>query len=708
MNRRGGLLAGVATIGAVLVSTGAAHAADSAVGGDVAQVDEIVVTARRRAENLQNVPDSIIAIGQGEIRALNAKSLVDLNRVTPNAHISDNGQVTIRGIASNTRNIGFEAGAAVYIDGVYQGRPAGNNQDLADVERVEVLRGPQGTLYGKNTTAGAISLVTVRPGDTFTGRVEGQYGERNDRRLSGYVAGPLIQGLLGFKLSGYAHATDGYERNITNGDRYGDVDVMGGRAELRLTPGDWDLALRGDYTRDNSVPYVAKAVAGFAAPFAPGIKNIAQDAPSRSHLSSGGASFTAERTFEPGYTVTSISAWRTQDIRQTGDDDYSPLDIWSHDFHDESKQLSEELRLSSPTGRRLRYIVGLYAYSQDLKSNRPGFPGRDFGLQGTLDDISSVDTRSIALFSSVDYDLTSALTANLGLRFTHEHKSLDFVQVGLPAVGFPNLLIHDAFTNTDLSPTASLTYKISPDLTVYGKVSRGFKSGGWNPDITTTPDIGFGAEKVTNFETGLRSELFDRRLKLNVTAYYMKWRDMQVQQFLGTFVGNVVTNAGEATIRGAELDLTAKPASWLSITAGGALNDTRFDKFDSGKGVSYAGQQFLYTPRLSGFVAFDASWPVREYGNFVVQGDFSGQSRVYFDNDRTVSVVGPYASAPYGLANMRVGFVARNGLEVFVFGDNLTDKRVLLDRISDGLGLGLVTDRYGPPREFGVRVGYSF
>ncbi|CAN0513703.1 unnamed protein product, partial [Phaeothamnion confervicola] len=166
--------------------------------------------------------------------------------------LGEDGAITIRGISSNARNVGFEAGSAVYIEGVFQGRPLGNNQDLVDVDRVEVLRGPQGTLYGKNTTAGAISLFTVRPGPDFTGRAEVQIGERDDQRYSGYVAGPLVADLVGFKLSAFRRTSEGFQTNLFNGEKYGYVDTVGGRVELRVTPGPWDLALRADLNHDDS------------------------------------------------------------------------------------------------------------------------------------------------------------------------------------------------------------------------------------------------------------------------------------------------------------------------------------------------------------------------------------------------------------------------------------------------------------------------
>lgn len=237
-----------------MAQTSVPVASDQTASASTDGVGDIVVTARKRSESLKDVPASILAIGAAQVQNLNAKSLQDLNGSAPNFSLNpQDGTLTIRGISSNARNVGFESGAAIYIDGVYQGRPIGNNQDLTDISRVEVLRGPQGTLYGKNTTAGAVSLVTVSPGNTWTGRTEVQYAEQNDLRISGYAAGPLIKDELGIKISAYRRKSDGYVNDPINGQSTGNEDVWGARGELRLTSGPLVLALRGDYTEDKGI-----------------------------------------------------------------------------------------------------------------------------------------------------------------------------------------------------------------------------------------------------------------------------------------------------------------------------------------------------------------------------------------------------------------------------------------------------------------------
>jgi len=671
-------------------------------------LDEVVVTARKRSESLKDVPTSIVAVSAETISSLNATSLSDLNRITPNARVIEGGNVVIRGIASNARNSGFEAGAAVYIDGVYQGRPLGNNQDLVDVARVEVLRGPQGTLYGKNTTAGAISVITASPGEVAHGAAEVQYGERNDLRVSGYVAGPIIDGLLGAKLAAYSRTADGYQTNVTTGGDAANQDVWGLRGELRWTPGVWDVALRGDYTHDDSTPALFKAVSGFAAPTASGIDNFAHDRNEYQFVHGGGLSLTVERDLGD-FSFTSITGWRSQRSGQEVDDDFSPLNFVYHIWRDRGSQISQEFRLASPEGKRLTYVLGAYYFGQTLKSDRPVSLGAGFPVQGELRDIVETETHAYAVFANADYDITDRLILNLGVRYTSEQKDLDFVQLPLLALGYPAFDFEEGFRDEDVSPTASLSYKFSPDVTGYIKASKGFKSGGWNPDITTTRDIQFASENMTNYEAGLRSRLLDDRLSVNLTAFYMDYQDLQVSQFKGTFAGYVVTNAGAATIKGVELEVQARPASWLTLSGGGAYNDAKYDDFDSGTGVNYAGQQITFSPKTSAFVSFDARFPVFSSAELALQGDYSYTSRIYFDDARrSEATTGPFASDPYSLVNLRAGVILQNGVEVFAYANNVTDERYLLIRNPDALGLGLTLSRYNPPRQIGARITYRF
>jgi iron complex outermembrane receptor protein len=702
----------------------AAPSADTARGQmGTPAIGDIVVTARKRSESLKDVPASILAISQAQITNLNAKTLSDLNGVTPNVHVFPDGTLSIRGIASSARNAGFEAGAAVYIDGVYQGRPIGNNQDLVDMARVEILRGPQGTLYGKNTTAGAFSLTTVRPGDTWTGYGEVQYGNFNDLRFAGYVAGPVVTDLVGVKLSGFRRTSDGYELNEANGQHYGNEDTYGVRGEVRLTPAHIDIALRGDYTKDNGTlltPEPVSAPALLASVLGSSLTTrdtVNMDAATYNRRDGGGVSLTADVDLGSNYTLTTISAYRALRYALSTDDDFTPLDIISNAWVDKSRQFSQEVRLASPSTGFFTWIVGAYYFHQTLDSNRPITLGIYSGYPGTGKDYVVTKTDSIAGFANGDVHFNDKLTLNLGLRYTSEHKTLNFNQVSYPGNPYPTLSERDAFTDHDLSPTAALSYKVSRELTVYAKYSKGFKSGGWNPDITLTPNIGFKPEHVDNYEIGLRTRTANGRLSFNLTGYYMDYDNLQVSQFLGPLVGNRITNAGKARLKGIEAELNAQLTRSLTLSAGGAYSNSRYRDFDSGfadpanpgQDINYAGQRFTFTPTITGFASLDLKAPLSADLDLIAHGDVRYQSKEYFDDARTVAPgIGAYAQGGYALVNARLGVALKSGLEIIAFVDNLTDKRALQNRQSDTFGLSEVLDTYLPPRMFGGRVSFKF
>lgn len=707
----------------VLVAAPQARAQTQEAVSSSAALGDIVVTARKRTESLQDVPASIQVVGEAQIKALNVSSLSDLNGATPNASIAPNGgpnagSITIRGISSNTRNAGFEAGAALYVDGVYQGRPAGNDQDLVDIERVEVLRGPQGTLYGKNTTAGAFNLTTVSPGDSWTGKGFVRFGSRQLAQVAAYAAGPLVPDVLGAKISVYRRVQDGYQKDINTGEEYGNTDAYGVRGQLRFTPGEWTFDLRGDYFNDEGNSPQQEPVSGPAV--IPGIDTVASNIKSVRTAEGGGASLTAARDVGIG-EISSISAWRTLKTYSVTDDDFyvvAPIfGTVSHRWLDKARQFSQELRLVSNSSGPFSYVLGLYYFNQVVKADRPFDV---FGLTDVFFDKVRIDTDSYAAFANADYKITDQLTFTAGLRYTTETKKLDFEQKGFAPTGYPDVpRSFDKFTDSDLSPTASLKYDFSQDINVYVTVSRGFKAGGWNPDITkrtTVEGIYFDAEKVTNYEAGLRTQFLDRKLTVNITGYHMDYGNLQISQFLGAD-GFVITNAGKAVIDGAELEVIALPATWLSLRAGGAYNDAHYTQFNSsppggiGGGaplVSYAGQQFTNAPKFEAYISGDINAPINDALDLVLHADYRYQSKVYFDDARTVKDGFAYSRDGFGLLNARVGVQTDSGLEVSFYAQNLTNKRVLVNRASDILTASMVVDTYGAPREFGVRVGASF
>ena len=400
------------------------------------------------------------------------------------------------------------------------------------------------------------------------------------------------------------------------------------------------------------------------------------------------------------------------------DDDYYVLHpvfvTVSHEYTDKARHHSQELRLTSLSSGPFSYVAGLFYFSQVTSGFRPF---EVFGIPEAFFDKVEVGTKSYAAYANVDYKVSDDLTLTAGLRYTAENKNIDFEQKGFAPIAIPNIPRgFDKFSDTDLSPTASIKYKFTPDIMGYVTVSRGFKSGGWNPDITKLTSIAalkFDSEKVTNYEAGLRTQFLDRRVTLNLTGYHMDYGNLQVSQFLGQG-GFVITNAGSAVINGAELEFAARPVDGFNLRAGGAYNDAHYTKFDSappggsGTPVSYAGQQFTNVPKFSAYVSGDVTVPVDQKIDLTLHADYRYQSKIYFDDARTVQDGLPFAQNGYGVLNGRIGLQTSNGLELSLYAQNITNKRFLTTRQGDFLTGSIVVDAYNAPRTVGVRIGASF
>lgn len=536
-----------AAAGGVLFASGSAQAQVVPGQEEVTQVDEIVVTAQKRAENILDVPISISAFTEETLENKGLQSVGDLAVTTPNL-VYDNTSsidpnIRVRGISSAARNIGFESGLGLYVDGVFVGRSFAFNQSLEDIERVEVLRGPQGTLYGKNTTIGALNLITRRPGDEVEGAIFAEGGEDGYGRLAGYVAGPLVEGVLGAKISGFTATRDGLWENLnTTGrgfDEYRSSDEHGVRGELRWRPaGGIDIALRGDWSEYEEQLEFGEVERAFCAPAVPAAACLANalppsqlgvtgqprvvdyDRPALLNRELQGVSLTGEFEVWGGHSLTYIGAYRTTEARQADlDVDASPLDILWVDYVDELELTSHELRLTSPQDQRFTYILGAFLYDQTATTDRSTLFGQDtnrflFGSLGLADafapafpfatrTVGEIETESYAVFASGEFDITDQLTLTGGLRYTNEDKTLTASQDGGAIIGailslptpfaaalLPGVLpavapLRDERSDSDVSPTIGLNWTPDEDTLVYGRFARGFKSGGWSLDFVS-------------------------------------------------------------------------------------------------------------------------------------------------------------------------------------------------------------------------------
>jgi iron complex outermembrane receptor protein len=690
------------------------------------ELEEIIVTAQKREQNLQSVPISITAFTQAEIVRLGTQDFRDLSDYIPNVAMPGlasniDASLSIRGISSDTRNTGFDSGASMYVDGVFVGRSSAFITDSGDVEVFELLRGPQGTLFGKNTIAGALNVTTRNPGDQAEGSIEVQAGNFNLRRLRGWLGGPLNSDeTVSASIAAMVADRDGFQSNVSDGRDFWALDNHGARGKLRFAPNDrLDILLSADAFRDQSRFNQMTPIFGLGAGCcADNPRNTDIDATGEIDRNFSGGALQIEYTLGNRGVITSITGHRNNERRFVSDDDSTSQPILETTFDDREDQLTQELRYSSTAAGGIWYVVGLYYFDQEVTSDREshtGVVGPDcpqcfapIPFQITLD--SLINTRAWALFGQVDWNLGDRSVLTVGLRYTDEQRDLDLFNLqGLPPFGIISLDTTDSISDTDPSWTIALSHNFSERSMGYLKTSRGFKSGGFNADYVGSPELRFKPEYATTIEGGIKLQRLNDRLRLNTAVFHTDYQDLQVSIFNpDDLSGFSIRNAAEATIYGLELELTARPGDAFDISAGVGYQKAEFDEFPDagGPGVDFRGNRLADAPEVTGNLGAQYTWELPGGARIYVRGDFihSGDYFVRNDNDALSFV------DSYNFANARVGFESSEGNWVVeLWGRNVGDDVYIVgkDRPLGGL-FGQDAAVYGQPRTYGVRMVAQF
>ncbi len=687
---------------------------------------DIVVTARKTPEKLLDAPMSVSARSAADLAAPRLRDFADLAGDFANVSMSGGiagglqGQIAIRGIATLVRNIGLESGVGIYVDDVFIGRPDSYNMDLLDIDRAELLRGPQGTVYGKNTIAGVVNIVSKAPGDKPSASARMDIGNYGLIRTQAALSGPLADGLKGSVAVGYV-SRDGYDKNLSGGPNADNADTLSWRGALAYQASDhFSLTLRTDGLRDRSIPgfYSATEIGQYQIGL-PGFVLIPQlpahqinnNRPNSLSRDDAGASLTADLALG-GSTLKSITAYRFSHYRASLDDDQQQIDLLSSDlFGDRTKVWSEELRLNGHLFDRATYVAGLYFFDQRASTDRMLAIGNDLNAMITgnpaLTTIGAVSTRSYAAFGNVDWPLADALMLSAGARYTVERKDAHFTQDDQTGVftmfGLPTITFAGHSTNRDLSPTVSLRYAIAPHANVYARVARGFKSAAYNVDLAPSiAGLAAGPEHATTYEAGIKASISPAQATLLLSGFHTSYTDLQVAQITGS--GTVLGNAGRASINGFEAEVSLIPLKHLKLRGSLGYADARYDRFDNcavplsegGGATNCVGK------RLTGAPEFTAQASI-EYGIALPVGRLSAnltanhQSSVFFEptnSDRFRGRARTVLDTAVTLAQPR--------WSVAVWAKNLTDQVYETyrdDRSATGV---LRTTAYGAPRTFGV------
>lgn len=706
------LLASSVGMIAVLASPAPAFAEDQVpVDEEGVTGGEIVVTARRRAESLQDIPLSVTAFNETQLETSGIRSLRDMGALMPGVNFTErsnlNTQLTIRGVGGDARNIGIEAGVGMYVDGVYIPRTSGYNADLAEISQIEVLRGPQGTLFGKNTIGGVINITTRQPSDSFEGSGYVSYGNYNALRTQVSVSGPLADGLSA-RLTVATYDRDGYIHNLFDGRDVNDENRRGARLQLKYQPDDaLTFAFSADVTRDRRTTLQTQmdSPAGAAAPYYTGDRFTANsDQPNDDRRDMWGTSLSANYETSSGLTLTSITAYRKIDVAVSSDIDQLPINnVNSNPVTDYVRMTSQEFRITSPGDGPFRYVGGLYYYHQRGTALRRIFFAGSLA-NGRVNEALAI-TNSYAGYVNADYDIASGLTLNGGIRYTYEKKNGEYLVIATPALSydFDDLRRKDE----NLSWIGSLTYKINPDLTAYVTASRGFKSGGFNLDTISATglvaqDLIFAPESVTNYEIGLKGSLIDNALRFSLAAFRMNYSDKQVAQLISTSASPLtsvqVTNAGKARIEGVEAEVTVRPMVGLTLTANASYLDAKYTRFDYGA-LSFAGNRVEFTPDWMAGLQAEYRWDAGSGEVFAV-GSINYMGNLFLQANNQPS----YYEPGYSLFNARVGYEA-GPVMIALWGKNLTQAEYrTYARVFTGLDQAV----YGEPRTYGIEVRYKF
>jgi iron complex outermembrane receptor protein len=683
--------------------------------------EEIIVTARRTAESLQDVPASVSAFSEAALERLNATDSTGLQGAVPNLNIvqgrgsSNATNIYIRGVGQPDALQTFDPAVGFYVDDVYYSRIRGTQMEMFDIERVEVLRGPQGTLYGRNTVGGAVKVVTRRPGDEPRGLAQFTVGDYN--QMEGRLVGstPLSENVsIGGALFGAVR--DGYVTNPVTGDEYNNRNAFGARAQLAwdVTP-NFSIDISADTASEDTaltmgqaqtpltnliggvlLPIPSEPEYNFEARATPGF-------PNSSELDHSGVALRASWQITPDWTLRSISAFRDLDY-----DDYIDIDATQLELGDvfvgvRQNQLSQELQAIYESDR-LTFVGGLFyleedigshqeAYADDLVNGVVLFGNTLTSFTRTIDD--NLQTRSFAAFANATYAVTDRFNISGGLRYTEEEK--DYRRSTSTFYNAPAFNSTFAFqiddTWDDLSPMISADYELTDDIMIYARAARGFQSGGFNGRANNPGEQApYDPQVATSYEAGVRSDWMDGRLRANFTVFHNTFEDFQAR-VSGTVIDPgtglpspelTVINAGELEMNGAELELNFNPISALSLDAQIGYLDAQYNEFAD---VRFpGGSRAFQTP------AFSPEWTARFGGAYTLDlggaGDvvlgasarYRSEMALAVDNTFIIGAVGTTTEVPglfqdsYWLYDASITYRPNDVLSIGLIGRNLGDE----------------------------------
>lgn len=707
----------------LLLAAPCAFAQDAHESGGV---EEIIVTAQKRAENLQQVPISITAVGAETLQRSGVATLDDIQHLAPGLNMSTIGSgwvsyTYIRGAGTNVLDSGADPSVAFFVDEVYLTGTAGLQFDLLDIQQVEVLKGPQGTLFGRNAAAGAVNIITRRPEETFNAYASLDAGDYSAINVRGGITGPLTaDASWRYRLSAGHRERDAYTDNPAGVDP-GYVDTYSVRGQLQYVSPGFMALFTGDYfTSDNGMSnfFLSTAVtAGVLTPAAAASLPTDQSFYRRYYDTNGferqdTSTLTARLEWElPFATLTSISGYRDNQFERLQDQDGTLAFGYNLGTDEQDRSFSQELRLSNQ-GERWNWILGLYYYHGeterlDTLAAGPGFAVPSFqNTTGTYNQDLTVN--SYALFGQATYDITDRLNLTLGARYTFDEKESDMTVNPVGPAGLYSVNLNPDWDSFD--PALTLSFQANDDVMLYASARQGFKSGGFQtlPGSAALAARIYDPELVRSYELGLRSRWLDGRLQINTSLFHTDIEDQQILRVPSPGV-SIIDNAGRTETDGIDVSVSAFVTSNFRLDWNATLQGARFSEYLTNCSgappvctTDLSGNAQLRSPNFSSSLIGEYTWPLGRAGEVRLRGEYAYMSEQFFDAANT-RAAGAYQPS-YGLFNARLTYTPPGGnWDLSLYGKNLGDEEYFRNvALSGPTGVGAP----GDPMTVGVALNW--
>jgi iron complex outermembrane receptor protein len=695
---------------------------------------DIVVTATRSSSSLSKVAAAVTAVQAGDLGAGKIKDVQSLAASIPNLSVGDQfgvNRIFIRGIGLTSIDLGADGGVAFLQDGAQIPRPAAQLAGFYDLQQVEVLRGPQGTLYGRGATAGAINLITKRPTEELDGYLRATYGNYNAVALEGGIGGALVKDKIMVRVSGKYDTRDGYGINEFTGSQIDNRNAYAFRGSVLFKPvDDFSILLSGENFHENDNNYAFHYFGPTVAPenalgsllggqsiftiaaakgVQPNLRDLYSGTDPINHRN--GTSFIGTMEWTPeNWSIKSITAYHDFERFNRDDLDGSNVDMFGqNNYTEHSKSYSEEL-VGNYKSDRLDALFGAMYFHEELTGEVRvpltnlgilfGLPADTFNSQNYLQQ-GTVTIDALGVYAQGTYKFSDSLKLTVGGRFSHEKRLgvgvFDFLATD---VSTDKQKAWDAFT-----PTFTLNYQASPETLLYATITRGFKSGVIN---VGSENAVIDPEYVWSYELGVKTSALNNRLQANLSAFYMDYSNLQVGFVNAQSVVSTV-NAASARNYGLEAELRAKPAAGLTLELFGTYLNAKYRQFENGyyranfATVSLAGNTLDNAPEFSFRAGANYDLPISIPGKINLRGDVTWQDRVYFTEFNNADAT----QAPYALVNAGIGYTSEDKhWSLDIWGRNLTDHFIFSNNIITApLYNSVRVGTVAPPRTYGVTLG---